>query len=263
MKTAMMNKSRSLLLLSVLAVLFAACEEGIIDNAVLSQNESKYLIVNGHEYVDLGLPSGTLWATMNLGASSISDYGNYYAWGETKTKIEQSKTDNYNEETYKWLDIVTTTDEYGFETTKWTFTKYWRDVEVSGYTGIVDNNTVLVAEDDAATMNWGGSWHTPTHADWNELANINNCTWTSATLNGVNGYKVESKMNDKFIFLPATGYRYDTNYYSRGSYCVYWSSSLYEDYPHCAWHLGFRSGHVGNYYSNRYNGFAVRPVCHP
>ncbi len=224
------------------------------------------LVIDGHEYVDLGLPTGTLWATMNVGATSPEGYGNYYAWGETKTKIEQGKADDYSEETYKWISIVTSFDwENAVETTTKTFTKYWPEgANVTGCTGIVDNKTVLDSEDDAAAVNWGGSWRMPTRADWNELTNTSNCTWEGATLNGVNGYKVTSKVNDKFIFLPAAGYRTGTYLRYNCSYGYYWSSSLNESIPSYAWYLSNYSGDVyGSYCDFRFYGHSVRPVCHP
>ena len=218
------------------------------------------LVLNGHEYVDLGLPSGTLWATMNVGATSPEGYGNHYAWGETETK------DDYSEETYKWLSIATTFDwENAVETITKTFTKYWPEgANVTGYSGIVDNKTVLDFEDDAAAVNWGGSWRMPTYADWNELTNTSNCTWTWTTLNGVNGYRVTSKVNGKFIFLPAAGFRDDTFFLAVGSSGYYWSSSLAKYSPHYAGDLQFYLGSVSSYGGNpRYPGHTVRPVCRP
>ena len=208
------------------------------------------LVLNGHEYVDLGLPSATLWATMNVGATSPEGYGNYYAWGEAKTKIEQGKEDDYGwYASYMWCNDR-----------KDRLTKY----NTSSSCGAVDNNTVLDLEDDAASVNWGGSWHMPTHADLDELINTSNCTWTWITLNGVNGYKVTSKVNDKFIFLPAAGYRFDTDLYSEGSYGFYWLSSLGEYSPFCAWFLCFCSDSVGsNDDVYRIYGHSVRPVCRP
>ena len=226
---------------------------------------TKSFDLNGHEYVDLGLPSRTLWATMNVGATSPEGYGNYYAWGEAKTKTEQGKANDYSEETYKWLSIVTTVDwEEAIKITTKTFTKYWPEgAYVTGCTGIVDNKTVLDAEDDAAAANWGGSWRMPTHADWDELTNTNYCTWTSATLNGVNGYKVMSKVNDKFIFLPAAGYRHGTSLNGGGSNGYYRSSSLFESFPTIAWSLLFYSDHVRSNGDDRYYGYTVRSVCRP
>ena len=221
------------------------------------------LVLNGYEYVDLGLPSGTLWATMNVGATSPEGYGNHYAWGETEAK------DDYSEETYKWLNIVTTVDwETLIETTTKTFTKYWTNAETTvGYTGIVDNKTVLDAEDDAAAVNWGGSWHMPTHEEWNELTNTDNCTWTWTTLNGIKGHKVESLSNRRYIFLPAAGYRFnpDLGYAvgNEGTEGNYWSSSLSSD-PCSAWSMECNSNYFdSNFCYGRQAGRTVRPVCRP
>ena len=192
-----------------------------------------------HEYVDLGL--SVKWATCNVGASKPEEYGDYFAWGEVEPK------DEYRWETYKWCDCQANT-----------LTKYNTD---SSY-GTVDNKTVLEAADDAATVNWGGSWRMPTDVEMTEL--YENCTWTWTTQNGVNGYKVTSKKSgytNNSIFLPAAGYRDVSSLGSAGSYGYYWSSSLDSDYPLNAWNVYFNSDDVGRYYYTRRYGFSVRPVC--
>ena len=188
-------------------------------------------------YVDLGLPSGLLWATCNIGASSPEDYGDYYAWGETETKS------NYSWSTYKWYN--------GSETT---MTKYCTS---SSY-GTVDNKTTLDLEDDVAHVKWGGSWRMPTKSEQEELHN--SCTWTWTTQNGTNGYKVTGT-NGNSIFLPAAGCRYYTSLDYAGSHGLYWSSSLDSGYSRYAYSLYFYSGGVGwrTYY--RSYGFSVRAVC--
>ncbi len=221
---------------------------------------------NGHEYVDLGLPSGTLWAKMNIGAEKITDYGDYFAWGETTPKKKANGSyDNYKLENYKWYtsDTIVETDADGFETITYKkgYTKYCYDSSY-GYEGHTDNLTTLELSDDAAHVNWGGAWRMPTIEEFNEL--INNCTWTWATLNGVNGYKVTSKAegNTNYIFLPAAGYRGDWSFGSVGSSGYYWSSSLGSDGPGSTWNLYFYSGYrTTNYCSNRCCGLSVRPVC--
>ena len=124
--------------------------------------------------------------------------------------------------------------------------------------GTVDNKTELDAIDDAAVVNWGGSWRMPTDAELTELRN--NCTWTWTSQNGVNGNKVTSKSNGNSIFLPAAGYRYESSY-GAGSVGHYWSSSLDADYPSSAWHVDFYLGNVNRSDDPRYRGFTVRPVC--
>ena len=194
--------------------------------------------INGHAYVDLGLPSGLKWATCNVGASSPEEYGGYYAWGETEEKGD------YSWSTYKWCN--------GSDNT---MTKYCTS---SSY-GTVDNKTVLDPEDDVAHVKWGGNWRMPTLDEQKEL--FNNCTWTWTTQNGVYGCKVISKTNGNSIFLPATGYRSGTeiNYSGALGYC--WSSSLVSSFSNNAYYLYFGSNDRdwGNY--NRYNGLTVRPVC--
>ncbi len=196
---------------------------------------------------------------MNIGAESITDYGDYFAWGETTP--HQADADGkiyYDLEHYKWYTSETTTDQDGFESTVFKYTKYCTDESY----GPVDNITTLELADDAAHVNWGGAWRMPTYDDFREL--LNNCTWQWATLNGVNGYKVSSKAegNTNYIFLPVTGY-YDQSYLSTaGSYGYYWSSSLSSSDASGAWGLYFYAGnHSTSYYNGRYYGLSVRPVC--
>lgn len=194
---------------------------------------------NGHEYVDLGLPSGIMWATCNVGASSPEEYGDYYAWGETETKS------TYDLSTYKWCNGSRTT-----------MTKYCTS---SSY-GTVDNKTTLDPEDDVAHVKWGGDWRMPTMEELNELRDTNNCTWTWTAQGGKNGYLVTSKKNGNSIFLPAAGFRYDSSLNGAGFWGNFWSSSLGTDTSGNACGLGFHSNDV---YSNggRYDGSSVRPVC--
>lgn len=185
---------------------------------------------NVHEYVDLGLPSGLLWATCNVGASSPEDYGDYFAWGETSTKSK-----------YNWSTYFDTNDGGN------TFNKY-------------NNNggkTVLNPADDAAHVNWGGSWRMPTKEEQDELRN--KCTWEWTTQNGVKGRKVTGP-NGNSLFLPAAGGRSNSGLYSAGSDGYYWSSSLYTGYSDYAYYLVFGSDFVDWYYDGRYFGQSVRPV---
>ena len=205
--------------------------------AVSQQGKPATGIINGHEWVDLGLPSGLKWATCNVGASSPSDYGNYYAWGETSTKSY------YDWSTYRYCNG-----------SGYSLTKYNTD---SSY-GTVDNRTRLEMTDDAARANWGGSWRMPTDAEWTELRN--NCNWTWTTQDGKNGYRVTSRTNGNSIFLPAAGLRIESRLSNAGSSGIYWSSSLYSGYPSSAWYVGFNSGEVARSDSSRCFGFSVRPV---
>lgn len=150
------------------------------------------------EAVDLGLPSGLKWRSMNVGASKPEDYGNYYAWGETSTKASYS-WDNY---------------KYG-HSQNGEFSKY----DTGPY---ADNKKVLEAEDDAAAVNLGNGWRMATYSEWKELRE--KCTWEWKTSNGVNGMQVTGP-NKKNIFLPAAGY-YNPGITNKGSYGSYWTSTL-------------------------------------
>ena len=194
---------------------------------------------NGHEWVDLGL--SVKWATCNVGADFPEDYGDYFAWGET------SPQSYYEWETYKYS-----------RSSYYNLTKYCNDSDY-GYNGYTDNKTTLDLIDDAARVNWGGSWRMPTRAEQEEL--IEKCTWTWTTLNGVKGYKVTSKSNGNSIFLPAAGYRYGTDVINAGSRGCYWSSSLNSSYPNGAYNLYFYSGYVRCTNNSRYYGHTVRAVC--
>ena len=196
-------------------------------------------IENGHEWVDLGLPSGTKWATCNVGANDPEDYGYYFAWGETAPKSR------YDKNSYKWCVASTSS-----------FTKYC----TSYSDGTVDNKTTLDLSDDAAYVNWGTSWRMPTKAEQEELSNTSYTTWTSTTQNGVKGYKVTSKSNGNSIFLPATGYFEYSTLLSVGYGGYFWSNSL-EYISSYACSLGFygmKEGFVFTEY--RYYGQSVRPV---
>ena len=197
---------------------------------------------NGHDYVDLGLSSGTLWATCNVGANTPEGYGNYFAWGETEPKT------TYNWSTYK----------YG-NGTSWEnpqLTKYCND-HYCGYNGFTDNLTVLQPSDDAATANWGSGWRTPTREQWQELLDNTTNTWTMR--NGVNG-RLFTASNGNSLFLPAAGDRWDGEIQLVGEYGNYWSSSLSTGYPYNAGHLGFYSEIFISGDDPRYGGLSVRPV---
>lgn len=191
---------------------------------------------NGHEWVDLGL--SVKWATCNVGATKPEEYGNYYAWGETKPKRK------YSWSTYKWCKGIYNS-----------FTKYC----TQSSRGTVDNKTVLDLEDDAARANWGSAWRMPTDAEWTEL--FDNCTWTwTSDYNGtgVKGRIVTSNNNGNSIFLPAAGLGDELIY--AGNRGFYWSSSLSADAPNYAWDVYFDSAGYVVGGSSRFYGRSVRPV---
>ena len=197
--------------------------------------------LNGHDYVDLGLPSGTLWATCNLGAEKPEDYGNYYAWGETQPK------DYYYWSTYKYCGGEGRT----------TLTKYCCD-SVYGYNGYTDNLTVLLPEDDAAKVNWGNGWRMPTKEEWRELNNNTTSIWT--TQSGVDG-RLFTASNGNSLFLPAAGRCWGNELDNAGCDGFFLSSSLDMRDPSCAWYFGFNSNYHGVDGQYRIGGFTVRPVC--
>ena len=191
-----------------------------------------------HEYVDLGLPSGTLWATMNVGALAPHDFGDYFLWGETSPKPV------YDWSTYKWCDGSAES-----------LTKYCTS---SDY-GMVDNMVELQPEDDAAYVNWGPSWRTPTIEQFQEL--IDNCNWESISNHGVNGNWITGPNGNK-IFLPCAGYRKDGSYLGAGDFGFYWSRTL-SNRPDLAYSLHFmKIGTSANQCTADYRAYGgtIRPV---
>ena len=190
--------------------------------------------LNGHEWVDLGLPSGLKWATCNVGAKTPEQYGNYYAWGETKPKDEYTQA---NSETYGLTNS---------------------ELQSHGY---IDEDGHLTPLHDAATANWGEGWRMPTRIELEELDS--RCTWEWTYQNGVKGYKVTGP-NGNSIFLPAAGYWSGTSYYSAtcvDTYSYYWSSTPYSSNTNSAYFLQLRSsGLYVNIVSSRNYGCTVRPV---
>ena len=232
-----MKNFKFLAALCCMLAVFTACEKDNINGNSGNDNATGN---NNHEYVDLGLPSGTKWATCNVGASSPEKYGDYFAWGETEPKT------TYSWDTYKWYNGSSST-----------FTKY----NTISDCGIVDDKIVLDPEDDAATINWGSKWRMPTETEWMEL--LNNCTWTWKTMNGINGYEVKGS-NGNSIFLPAAGSRNDSNYedgYEDGEIGNYWSSSLYCS-PSSAMDMWFDTDRMLSLSEGCYRsgGKSVRPI---
>ncbi|MBR5685428.1 MAG: SUMF1/EgtB/PvdO family nonheme iron enzyme, partial [Muribaculaceae bacterium] len=185
-----------------------------------------------HEWVDLGLPSGTLWATMNIGASSPEEYGDYFAWGEITPK------DVYTWETYKWCDGSSTS-----------LTKYCLD----SFYGQVDHKFELDLADDAAYMNWGPSWRIPTKVQQAELAQY--CTWQTTSINGVRGH-LGTGPNGNTLFLPDAGMYDGSSLNFAGYFSFYWSLMLSGITSNSALWMDF-SGGTGR---QRYYGVTVRAV---
>ncbi len=211
------------------ALFLISCSDDDDDNNTVTLND------NGYEYVDLGLPSGTLWATKNIGATEVYDYGDYFAWGEITTK------DNYDWDPYIYYDSSDSENS--------TITKY----------NTSDGKTSLDLDDDAARQNWGGDWRFPTIEELEEL--VNNCTWTWTSNyeeSGVSGFEVSSDTGS--IFLPAVGYFWKEGVTRANSIGYYWSSSLSSNDTKLAQRLYFTSGNQYLDDGSRYKGYAVRPV---
>lgn len=218
-------------ILFILSLFVTSCDEKFPYEDVLdlsgnlsggSSNDSSSL--NGYRYVDLGLPSGTLWATCNVGAKNPEDDGDYYAWGEISTKDSyisgNSLTDGKN---------------------------------IAGISGNFSY--------DVARYNWGGEWRIPTNTECQEL--LDNCAWEWTTLNGVDGYKVVSK-NGNYIFLPAAGYISGSRSSNKGANGCYWSATYYYNSYNGNGYAYYLSFGIGSHYMSndyRYEGKTVRPVC--
>ena len=210
-------------------------EKSFTTNEVANGGNGSY---NGHDYVDLGLPSGTLWAMCNVGAETPEEYGYYFAWGETEFKVV------YDWSTYKWCSD----DQYHL-------TKYCNNSNF-GYNGFTDNLTTLQIEDDAVTANWGDGWRMPTYDEWNELYQYTTSTWVAQ--NGVNG-RLFTANNGSSLFLPAAGVFLGNEIQALGETGGYWSSSISSN-PRQASHFGFRSDSCGLFFYFRSCGQTVRAV---
>lgn len=201
--------------------------------------------VDGYDYVDLGLPSKTLWATYNVGASRPEEYGDYFAWGETEPKGQYGE---YKWGTYKWCE--------GSESD---MTKYcYGDIF-----GTVDNKKVLDSEDDAATANWSKKWCMPTNYQFTELINPNYTELEWTFVNDVVGLKITSKINGNTIFFPAAGYRHYRALDDAGAEGLYWTREISPYFAYDAIQINFVKNspvHPSTFGRKRYNGQSVRPV---
>lgn len=225
-------KALSVVLLAVVMVIAIGCKK---------ENSATMADADDFDYVDLGLPSGTLWAKCNVGASNPEETGYYFAWGETETK------DIYDWKQYKYSTL---SDE------SYKLTKYCTDLSF-GFNAFVDSLTVLESVDDAAIAIMGDGWRMPTAEEYNELYQNTVFSWT--VLNGVYGRLLTGR-NGNSIFFPATGFRLDGELICTGL-GVYWSSSLQTASQIAAWSLHFDdvNCHVCGTYE-RSRGQCVRAV---
>ena len=196
------------------------------------------------EYVDLGLPSGNLWAKCNLGASAPEAYGDYYAWGEVEPKQE------YTYPNHKW---------YKEGAPSLGFTKYNNE----------DGKLTLEDEDDAVIQKLGNGWRTPTLADFRELTNQKLTTIKKTTLNGVAGYQITSKKNGKSVFIPCAGFKNSEKPQTRAisddeEVAICMTNLRRIDYQvFNAWSFAFEQDRIGRYGKRRPDGISVRPVKGP
>ena len=189
--------------------------------SIMSCEKEPENIINGHEYVDLGLPSGLKWAACNVGATTPEEYGNYYAWGEIAPKTD-----------YTYENCATMDKQLG---------------NISGN-----------AFYDAATANWGASWRMPTKEEMKEL--IDNCTFKWTTQNGTTGTLVTGK-NGNTIFFPANGYYLGISYYKNALTGYYWSANGETIIPNSAsFFLELSNGRHSIDWFIRHSGYGVRPV---
>ena len=196
------------------------------------------------EYVDLGLPSGNLWAKCNLGASAPEAYGDYYAWGEVEPKQEYTKSN------HKW---------YKEGAPSQGFTKYNNE----------DGKLTLEDEDDAVIQKLGNGWRTPTLADFRELTNQKYTTIEKTTLNGVAGYQITSKKNKKSIFIPFAGFKNSEKPQTRAisddeevAVCMT-NLRRIDNMVYNAWTFAFQNDRIGRYGKRRPDGISIRPVKGP
>ena len=215
---------------------YAENEKGVAYSDEKSFTTRSKTYHDGYEYVDLGL--SVMWATHNVGTTTIEGTGDYFAWGEVEPKT-----------TYSW-------NTYDYcEGTEKTMTKYCTD---SNY-GVVDNKKYLEPIDDAAHANWGGDWRMPTGEEMQEL--MNQCTWMLTTNNGTRGYKITSKINGNTIFMPSTtGYKDGSRTTYSGSYGYFYSSSLSSSTSSYYIDCGNSNTNIHLYNGPRYYGRTVRPV---
>lgn len=240
-----MYKAIHIIILTLASCLNATAQQNALEKAT-----------NGHIFVDLGL--SVKWATMNVGASSPTDAGKYYAWGETKGKNDYSI---FNYKFFRQTENEKIGNTYVFGKYKRGYIKYVNEVQASkdGYEEFYDNKRILDYEDDVARANWGGGWRIPTVGEMNELAT--RCVWRWTNIRGKAVYVVTGP-NGNHIILPAAGarFRMKSCYVGEGGY--YWTANIYTGPKNNgAYILHFtKDGHGITENETRYDGRCVRPV---
>ena len=197
---------------------------------------------NGFKYVDLGLPSGTMWATCNVGATRPEDSGllfqfgrvNGYKYGDTNHKFRTNAQNLEDGSKSEYIPITSSGKTY-------------------------DKNEILDLADDVAHVNMGGKWMMPTQTEYLEM--FNNTTHKVETINGVKGMLFISNINNKRLFVPFAGYWYNGNFSAAGSYANVWSSQVHHSNVLCAYRLSCHlSGNASIYGNSRPFAFSVRGV---
>lgn len=213
------------------------CCAYIVDDDTYYYSETKMFttprgtrgLINGHYWVDLGLPSGTLWAECNIGASTIENYGGYYSWGETEEKT------SYYVDDYKFFDHYT-------ENLNMVYKYVAKDI---GGTDL-----------DVAYVKWGNEWKMPTNTQWKEL--FSKCKRKYDKVNNVNGM-IFTGPNKKTLFFPAGGYKGGKSYQDKNEKGYYWTSES-EGYSSSVFHVNFNDKTYYNYDTSGAGGYNVRAV---
>ena len=219
----------------------------ILSTIFISTSYAQTNVIDGHEYVDMGLPSGTLWATCNIGATSSTDFGDYFAWGETEPKEE------YTDENYKFFEG-------------------YKEIPGVAYYMLCTNigENICGTVYDAARVKWGGRWRLPTFEEVGELVRLCWNKWEE--VDGIWGRRFHYGANENTLFLPAAGYAatyQGTTYRNQNwkGYC--WTGTLHraegdpDDHISEAKEIDYDSGSVGRSSSMRTIGLPIRPVINP
>lgn len=201
---------------------------------------------NGFEYVDLGLPSNTMWATCNVGATKPEGEGLLFQFGRVNGCRYGCRYDekNHSFRTHKQNDQDTGS----------------RYIPTTTSGKVYEEDDILDLEDDTAHVHMGGKWKMPTKNQLDEL--FNNTTREVETLNGIKGVLFKSKINGHQLFIPFNGYWTNGDFYDRGSYACVWSSQVHASNINYGYALFCGSYRCNNYIDNyyRYSAFSVRGV---